>query len=585
MTQDPAFVTYRVDPEELPDDVTIYGNGHVGGKAKGIIFSMKAYQEATIKGSYASYVHFPRSYIITSEFYDSFIDMNYLSDIVNDKCRRILSVKEMKQKFLEANIPDDLETVLYDILEKENGPLIIRSSSLLEDSLKYSFAGIYESIFIPNSGTLEYRIKSIEDAVKGVYASTFNENAKEYRKKHKIPWQKEKMCIVVQNVVGRKHSDDLYFPLIAGVAFSKNYYPWSKRVKMEDGIGRLVAGLGTRAVGRNYARVFSLSNPKLRPEGSIVNEIVRYSQTKIDVLDLATGEFQTLDLDEVKKSAKNLYITSSTLKENQYFVPTQPHIGTDEKIVPTFERILSTSKYYPFIPVIDEILSSLERLFGIAIDIEFAMDFDDNLNGTFYLVQARPLGSRPEYRKVRIPRLPKEDIIIRSKNVLGNGFRYNIPHIVYVPPENFNAQTSYAIAREIGKVNEILQNERYILVGPGRWGTSTPELGVPVTYSEISNATVIVEVSTCGTDPELSFGTHFFGDLMSLKTLYIPVFMEKGGKLNREFFDEQPNRFNSDLIKLITYPKGFKVYVDGEKNTGIVCMQKKREANNSKEET
>jgi len=168
--------------------------------------------------------------------------------------------------------------------------------------------------------------------------------------------------------------------------------------------------------------------------------------------------------------------------------------------------------------------------------------------------------------------------------VLGNGFRYNIPHIVYVPPENFNAQTSYAIAREIGKVNEILQNERYILVGPGRWGTSTPELGVPVTYSEISNATVIVEVSTCGTDPELSFGTHFFGDLMSLKTLYIPVFMEKGGKLNREFFDEQPNRFNSDLIKLITYPKGFKVYVDGEKKTGIVCVQKKREANNSKEE-
>ncbi len=574
MKKEPAFLTYTVDRTALPSGVHVYGTGHVGGKAKGLILAMHAYETGQAGLPDAIAMHFPRSYILSSGYFDQFIDENYLYDIVTDKCRNIVSTKEMNLKISESPLPAELEGVLYEILERETGPIIVRSSSFFEDSVTYSFAGIYESIFLTNTGTLEYRMKTLETAIRNVYQSTFNENAKGYRKRHNIPWQKEKMSIIVQNVIGHTYQDDLFLPLMAGVAFSHNYYPWNDRISIDDGVGRIVLGLGTQAVGRSYARVFSLSNPRLRPEGSVVNEIMRYSQSMIDILDLSTGAFQTRPLDEVKYSVPEVHIACSTLKENQYFVPTGNHIRTTDHIVPTFDRILTSSRYFPFFPTVDAVLRSLEVVFGVPIDIEFAVDVDDTLTGTFYLVQARPLGSRPEHRAIPIPPINPKDVIIKSSHVLGNGFRYNIPHIIYVPPETFNVENAYDIAREIGDLNEILSREGYILIGPGRWGTSNPELGVPVRYSEISNASVIVELSTCNTAPELSYGTHFFGDLMASNILYIPVFLEKGGMINTEFFTMQPNRHGTSLIKLISHQPGFKVYVSGEKKTGIISIQK-----------
>ncbi|MBN1785717.1 MAG: hypothetical protein JW825_01845, partial [Candidatus Methanofastidiosa archaeon] len=277
--------------------------------------------------------------------------------------------------------------------------------------------------------------------------------------------------------------------------------------------------------------------------------------------------------DEIKQDRNDMHLACNTLKENQYLVPTSKRISASERIVPTFDKILTSERYFPFVPIIKNALVALEEYSGTPIDIEFAIDFDGSGNGRFYLLQLRALVGRPEHRKIKIPRIPDEKIVLKSSNVLGNGFRYNIQHLVYVPPENYSLENSYAIAREIGKINEILGRQRYILVGPGRWGTSSPELGVPVEYSEISNAVVIVELSTNNTDPELSYGTHFFGDLIASKTLYIPVFVERGGEINKRFLDDQPNKFNSKYVKLITIKSGFKVYVSGEKDTGLICIQ------------
>ncbi|HPR40948.1 MAG TPA: PEP/pyruvate-binding domain-containing protein [Candidatus Methanofastidiosa archaeon] len=569
----PPISSFVIDESKLPKDVIIYGKGDEGGKAKGIIFAMDGYDNALHETPYSDSVFFPRSYIIRTDYFDSFMETNSLQGVINRKCHRLLSVKEMNQKFMEAEIPDDLREVIYDILERETEPLIVRSSSVLEDNLKYSFAGIYESLFTSNNGVLEYRVKSIENTIKRVYASTFNNNAKEYRNKHKIPWKNEKMALLIQNVIGQRYQTGYHYPTIAGVAFSRNYYPWNNRIEMNDGMGRLVIGLGTRAVGRSYARMFSLSNPQLRPEGSVVSEIIRYSQDKVDVLDIASDEHISVDIDDLKGDMNDMYISCSTLKENQYLVPTGKAISKDERILPTFNKILNSERYFPFVPIMDSMLKNLEKYSGTPIDIEFAINFDGKGSGRFYLLQLRALVGRPEHRKISIPKVPKENVIIKSKNVLGNGFRYNIPHIVYVPPHVFNYDSSFKIAREIGRINEILGKQRYILIGPGRWGTSSPELGVPVEYSEISNAVVIVELSTNNTDPELSFGTHFFGDMTTSKTLYIPVFMERGGEINYEFFEKQPNRFTSDLVKLITMKPGFKVYVSGEKKTGMICLQ------------
>jgi len=569
----PPISTYVVDESDLPDGVTLYGKGSMGGKSKGLLFAMDGYRGVLECTEHAKDIFFPRSYVLKTDYFDSFMEKNSLQKVVKRKCQRMLSVKEMHQKFMDSEIPDELRKAIFDILEKETEPLIVRSSSVLEDNLKYSFAGIYESLFTSNNGTLEYRSKSMEDTVRRVYASTFNNNAKEYRKKHKIPWKKEKMALLVQNVIGRKFQSGYHYPTIAGVAFSRNYYPWSKRIQMSDGVGRLVVGLGTRAVGRSYARMFSLSNPKLRPEGSIVSEIIRYSQDKVDVLEISTDNHISIDIDGIKDDVNDMHLACSTLKENQYLVATEKKISKDERIIPTFDKILNTDRYFPFIPIIGNVLRNLEKYSGTPIDIEFALDFDGKGNGKFYLLQLRALVGRPEHRKIRIPKISDEKIIIKSKDVLGNGFRYNIKHIVYVPPDVFNYDNSFKIAREIGRINEILGRQRYILIGPGRWGTSSPQLGVPVEYSEISNAAVIVELSTNNTDPELSFGTHFFGDMTTSKTLYIPVFMERGGEVNEEFFKEQPNSSNSDLVKLITVETGFKVIVSGEKKTGIISLQ------------
>ena len=577
MADDPAFSEFKVDRSSLPGGVKVYGNGFVGGKAKGLIFAMKAYDELGGSMPFSDKVRFPRSYILSSDFFDSFMEENYLKDSVNDKCMQILTVKEMNQKILEAEMPSALEDVLYDILQNEVGPLIIRSSSLMEDSIDYSFAGIYESIFIPNTGTLEYRIKMVEKTIKRVYASTFNNNAKEYRKRHRIPWQKEKMSIIIQNVIGREHEDNLFYPLVAGVAFSRNYYPWTKRVLVDDGVCRLVVGLGTRAVGRDYARVFSLSNPGLRPEGVLVNEILRYSQTSADVMDLSTGDLSSVYIDDLKGASRSFYLTSSVLEENQYLKPANRRISPSDRVVPTFARLLAPSSDFPFVDVLREVLVELERYFGVPIDIEFAMDFDEEGQGTFYLVQARPLGSRPEHQSVTVPEIERSDLLIRSCSVMGNGVRKKIRHILYVPPENFNMDNVFGVARDIGNANTILDREPYILIGPGRWGTSSPETGIPVSYSDISNASIIVELSFCNTAPELSYGTHFFGDLTASNILYMPVYIEKGRYVNIDYLGSQENKLNSQLVYLITRDEGFDVYADAEEGVGIVCLSQEKE--------
>ncbi|MCC7569114.1 MAG: PEP/pyruvate-binding domain-containing protein [Candidatus Methanofastidiosa archaeon] len=576
-----SFYTYAIDVRDLPEGVTAYGDGYVGGKAKGLIMSMMAYQTGLVNGAYADHVNFPPTYILCSGYFDQFMRLNKLDRYVARHVKGGVDPTELARRFMEGELQWKLKEVLYDILQHEKGPLIVRSSSFLEDSLDYSFAGIYESVFIANSGTLEHRLESLQQAIRTVYLSTFKENAIGYRRKHKIPLSSEKMSIVIQRVVGHHHTESLFFPLMAGVAFSRNYYPWNERIRMEDGVGRLVIGLGTRAVGRDYARVFSLSNPRLRPEGSVVDEIVRYSQTKIDAIDMTSDELVTLDLAHIKNAIHNVQLVASVLKEGQYLTKADRHIPEEDVLIPSFDALLSSDASLPFVPLVSDILTSLEALFEVPVDIEFVLDLEEggSPQSAFSLVQVRPLASRPENKKVAVPRIRKEDIIIHSKNALGNGLKYNIPHIVYVPPASFSAERSPAIAREIGAINTTMHNDRYILVGPGRWGTSILSQGIPVIYGEISNAAVIVEYSLGATAPELSYGTHFFGDISATNTLYIPVFLDKGDEIDTAYLDSAPAQ-GSELVRLISSEQGFKACVNGDRKIGIVARQEPKKSRN-----
>lgn len=573
MAKGQRYMRFRVDPDRLPSGVRILGDGYVGGKAVGLIFAASAVEfDGERLVSRPELLAFPDSTVVATGYFDTFMEKNALDDTVQAKCDHAISKMEMAQRFMTATLPARLVNELRRLLRSERRPLAVRSSSFLEDNLKHSFAGIYQSFFIPNRGSDSARLEQLETAVKLVYLSTFGDNAREYRLRHGIRWRDEKMGVLVQNLIGREHPDHLYYPLLAGVGFSKNFYPWAPGIDTDAGVVRLVMGLGTRAVGRNYARVFSPASPALRPEGGSVDSIVEYSQREIDALDMVTGGVASPPLDAVQLANEHIHLVTSELREGSYFMETPPGLRPQGRLVLTFDPILGGKGDFPLVGILRELLSSLQRLMEVPVDLEFAANVGGD--GKFYIVQVRPLGGRAEHRAVSLPReIPRRNLVLRSQNVLGNGMKKGIRHIVYVPPAMYRLDRGFSIARQIGELNAGFEEEGYILIGPGRWATSNPELGVPVTYAEISNARVIVECSWGQFTPELSYGTHFFGDMVVTNTLYIPVFAEKGDFLNVKYLESHGEAKSFEGVRVVDAENGFDVFVDGRNRSGLIVRR------------
>ena len=561
---------FQIDPDRLPSGVKILGEGFVGGKAIGLIFAASAVEfDGEQLVSRPELLAFPDSTIVATGYFDTYMEKNALEDTVQAKCDQAVSKMELAQRFMTSTLPAKLVNELRRLLRTEHRPLAVRSSSFLEDNMKHSFAGIYQSFFIPNRGSDSARLEQLETAIKLVYLSTFGDNAREYRLRHRIKWREEKMGVLIQNLIGIEHPDHLFYPLLAGVGFSKNFYPWAPGIDTDAGVVRLVMGLGTRAVGRNYARVFSPEAPKLRPEGGSVEDILKYSQREIDALDMVTGGMASPAVDAVMLANGHIHLVTSELREGTYFLDTPARIEPENRLVLTFDPILRGAGDLPLVGLLQELLGNLQRIMEVPVDLEFAVNIGGD--GRFYIVQVRPLGVRTEHRAVRIPRnISRRNIVLRSHNVLGNGMKKGIKHIVYVPPGMYRFDRGFAIARQIGELNAGFEKDGYILIGPGRWATSHPDLGVPVTYAEISNAQVIVECSWGEFTPELSYGTHFFGDMVVTNTLYIPVFHEKGDFLNVKYLESHGEPKSFEGLRVVDSREGFDVYVNGQNRTGLI---------------
>lgn len=567
---------FKVDKENLPTGIEIFGDGSVGGKSKGLIFVSHLMDEGREKlCDYPEMLKIPESTVVATSVFDRFIQLNGLVDIVGLIYDKEITDEEMNVEFLTGDFPPETHDQLLKFLGRKEQPLVVRSSSILEDRPEHSFAGIYQSVFITNKGPLSKRIAELEMAIRIVYASTYGPDARTYSERIARVWQAEKMAILIQDVIGSHHDDGLYYPFFAGVAFSKNYYPWSERIGVEEGLCRIVAGLGTRAVGRFNATVFSPSHPELRPQGMSVDDIVSSAQGTIDALDYEDEVMKSVALRSVQGHNEGIYMLSQTLREGSYFMETGKFFAPDEELVLTFKPVLSSSRYLPLVPFMKSLLQNLERVIGAPIDIEFAFDQrygnGEEGDGGFYLVQVRPLGRKAEHKAVTIPsNVPEEKVLLRSKGVLGNGVLKGISSIVWVPHRKYDFTKGYEIAREVGRINDMFEGMVYILIGPGRWATTNPELGIPVNYSEISNAAVVVELSHERFSPELSYGTHFFADMEASNMLYIPLFLEKGDYLNEEFLEGRESRVESKWVKVIEVPQGLNVYVDGESRTGFI---------------
>lgn len=547
----------------------LIGDGRLGGKAKGLSFAYATLKEHGLTADVALPEY---SFVITTSVFEDFMEINNLWErlwVLKERG----DAPELRRICREASLPGYIGDKLENILDKIEGPMSVRSSSILEDDVRLSFAGKYATMFIANQGDRACRRAALEQAVKRIYASTYNPAAREYKRKHGIKWGGERMGVLIQPLIGRVIGS-MYYPELAGAAFSQVFRRPSPRIKKEDGVARICFGLGTRTVDRSFARTFYLTNPHLRPEGNKPEQIAVHSQEQFDYVDLEKNEFSTKQLsDSIDAVIKNHRMAQAFI---QWYDGVMFHWLLADTGDMHFPRPIFTFSDLPkrcpgLFERIKRLLALFEREMRVPVDIEFTYDSRYDL---FTLVQLRPLSVYKDLGRVEIPEgLAKDKILLKGDRMVANGRLENVRHIVYVAPEVYwNRSDFHEVARAVGELNSALEGERYLLVGPGRWGSSNPLLGVPVQYSELSNSGCLVEIGipSRGVSPELSYGTHFFLDLDGDNILYLPVFDGmKNNVYNRDWFEN--NRWAETGHPAVRHYQGnFEVLLDGESETGVI---------------
>jgi hypothetical protein len=579
--------------------------GKLGGKAAGMILAEKILLPVLEERDpeLEEYIRVPDTWFLNSGVFSEFIDRNNLHQFHTHKYKDRETIEReflrIEEKFRFANFaPEALEDFRKILEEIGEHPIIIRSSSMLEDNFGLAFSGKYLSVFLTNQGDIETRLRNFIVGLKQVFASTYGPDPILYRADHGLLDYDERMAMVVQKVVGQRFGD-YFLPFAAGVMFSQNVYAWDRRIKKEEGLARLVFGLGTRAVdrvGSDYPRIIPLSHPQLRPEVT-AQQIKKYSQKEVDVLNLKKGRMETVDFRTLNSAMDHpeLFYAVSVQKDEHLAAPmfkTQPLKG--EELCLTFDNLLTKTA---FVPLAKKILSRIEAAYGHPIDIEFAWD-----DHKFYLLQCRSLSIRKEADKVSIPeKIPEEQILFVTHAGLSNSVVYDIEYIVYVNPRAYDILQTYEekleIASVVNALNKHLASKQFALMGPGRWGSNDINLGVRVTYANINKARLLMEISFAkeGYTPEVSYGTHFFQDLVEADIVIAPLFPDDANAIfNEAFLLDSQNILGDvvpefkdckDVVRVIHVPtvrngKFLHVYMDVLNQKGMGFFGPKQENQN-----
>jgi len=538
------------------------GHGKIGGKSAGMLLAARIILEAGDEELQAC-LRIPESYFIGADLLYDYMAINGLMHWGDQKYKSEKLIyqdyPQIQEDFLNGEFPDDILESLRGLLEEVgNQPLIVRSSSLLEDNFGTSFAGKYESHFCPNQGTTEENLQALTSSIKRIYASSLNPDALLYRRAKGLSDYDERMAILIQVVQGERYGR-YYLPHAAGVAFSRNLYRWSQQIRREDGFLRLVWGLGTRAVdrvGNDYARLVALSHPLLHPENN-PREIRRYAQKYVDVIDLEENAFKTLPVQEVLQPRYPPLRYLAQVDQGDYLTPLRATLlgGSVDNLVLTFDELFRRT---PLAERMRTMLALLEKHYRGPVDTEFTIEIQNpqSLEPEVYitLLQCRPQSQLKE-SEARLPQnLLEEDIVFLTPRMAPEGRVRNIRYVAFVTPEGyFSLPTASArsdLVRAIGQLNLALADENFILVGPGRWGTSNPDLGIHVGFGDIYNTCALVELSGrgIGPAPEASFGTHFFQDLLEANIYPLAIYLEDEGAIFRkDFFYQTPNRLRHVL--------------------------------------
>lgn len=562
------------DPEFAP---LILGSGTIGGKGRSLLFALRKLRDSGDEELAGTKV--PDSIYLSIEIFHRFLEnVRGLDKLLSEG-----EPQQIEKAFMDTPLPDEAHTFITSFLAGMNDPVVIRSSSRLEDDVKHSFAGKYLTTFLCNGeGSAEERAEAVEKEIKRIYSRTFFPAATEYRMRHNLG--DDDMGIIIIRMAGRWRGR-YYYPTIAGVGYSQNFRRWTTRIRQEDGLVRLVFGMGTMSTKRGYARTVSLSNPILRPEGFSPEKISAIAQESFHVIDRENpNALTTLDIKKEWRHLIKYHSDFSAYAQIYSFIDGEGgfsrlmknmlQLPQSSKVCFTFDEF---PQMYPgFYKRIKKTLKLLEAEMGLPADLEFAFEPAED---SFCLIQSRPFWSNA-HMYGGIPDVEKSRILLQADRMVTHGSVQDIPKIVYVDYGHYYKDHDfYGTARLIGELNSS-SDEPYILVAPGRIGSSNPELGVPVHYSELTRCRAMVElgIPRLGFMPELSYGTHFFSDLEVDGVLYMPVFAgEDRNIFNADWFEETKwEKCANEAVRI--YRGNFAVYMDGETNRGIIVDNGQRSA-------
>jgi len=528
------------------------GTGLVGGKSVGMLLARAILNQDQSRWFERLEPH--DSFFIGSDVFYTYVIQNkcwwqrHRLRLADDMYEQAQALQE---RLLLGTFPRDIVEQFRNMLNYfGQSPIIVRSSSLLEDAYGNAFSGKYESVFCANQGTPEERLEAFIEAVRHVYASTMSRDALAYRLHKGLIQEDEQMALLVQRVSGAFY-ERLYFPQVAGVGYSFNPFVWNSRIDPQAGVLRLVFGLGTRAVeghGDDYTRIIALNAPLLQPENSF-DQLRKYTQRIVDVLDLEHNRLVSLDFEEVAKSAAALPMDIFAAPDSEMEARARALNRNDVFTwMLSFDRLL---KETTFVEDLGAILRALAKAYDHAVDIEFTANFVSASDYRINVLQCRPFQFAGEIRTIpELATIPAGDVLLQTSGpIIGQGIVKVIDRIVYVLPARYGLMSMsdrYSVARLVGDItNASRASGSIMLVGPGRWGTKMPALGIPVSFSEIRNAAVLCEIVTMheGLTPDISLGTHFFNDLVEMEIVYMAVFPGKAGYvLNETVLRAAPNQ-------------------------------------------
>jgi hypothetical protein len=548
----------------------LIGTGFIGGKAVGMLLARAILGRDRSK-DWREFLEPHDSWYIGSDLFSSYIVHNgwwrlYLEQRSPEGY--FTAAARLRENLLHGTFPDDIREEFQKMLEYFGQyPIIVRSSSLLEDGFGNAFAGKYDSFFCVNQGTPEQRYRQFEDAVRRIFASTMSDEALIYRRRRGLDQQDERMAILVQRVSGTLHRD-YFFPVLAGVAISYNTFVWNRDLDPRAGMLRLVCGLGTRAVDRlegDYPRLVALDRPLVRPHGNREDRC-RFAQRDVDLLNLSDNALQTVPFRRLM--AERLDIPVHLLAERDSEADARGQAGEESWLL-TCGGLLETT---PFAPVMRRMVAILEGAYQYPVDVEFTVNMGQGDLMRVNLVQCRPLQTKGvQEQRVVIPgRIADSRVVFRnSGNFMGGSMVKPIKRVIVVDPERYEPlplTEKYELARMVGRLNRLVADRDecpIMLLGPGRWGTSTPALGVPVRFAEICNVSVLGEVafSAGGLMPDLSFGSHFFQDLVESDIFYVALFPDSPEcRLNLARLGRLPNRLAELLPEAARFNDVLHVY-------------------------